>query len=85
MYQYIPTFTSPCVHISVSQLLDAFGHKSNISLVFDYMETDLEVRLSFMFCSYWDGILEVALDTRGNYRDTPFLSRERRHYLGLMG
>jgi len=26
------------------QLLDAFGHKSNISLVFDFMETDLEVR-----------------------------------------
>ncbi|TWW60082.1 Cyclin-dependent kinase 7 [Takifugu flavidus] len=25
------------------QLLDAFGHKSNISLVFDFMETDLEV------------------------------------------
>ncbi|XP_027652477.2 cyclin-dependent kinase 7 isoform X5 [Falco peregrinus] len=24
-------------------LLDAFGHKSNISLVFDFMETDLEV------------------------------------------
>ena len=28
----------------VFQLLDAFGHKSNISLVFDFMETDLEVR-----------------------------------------
>lgn len=25
------------------QLLDVFGHKSNISLVFDFMETDLEV------------------------------------------
>jgi hypothetical protein len=30
------------------QLLDAFGHKSNISLVFDFMETDLEVRLRFL-------------------------------------
>ena len=30
-------------HLS-SQLLDVFGHKSNISLVFDFMETDLEVR-----------------------------------------
>lgn len=29
------------------QLLDAFGHKSNISLVFDYMETDLEVNSRF--------------------------------------
>ena len=30
--------------ISLSfQLLDVFGHKSNISLVFDFMETDLEV------------------------------------------
>lgn len=28
----------------VLQLIDAFGHKSNISLVFDFMETDLEVR-----------------------------------------
>lgn len=31
----------------VFQLLDAFGHKSNISLVFDFMETDLEVRFFF--------------------------------------
>lgn len=31
----------------VLQLIDAFGHKSNISLVFDFMETDLEVRLFF--------------------------------------
>lgn len=29
------------------QLLDAFGHKSNISLVFDFMETDLEVSHAF--------------------------------------
>ncbi|XP_057597800.1 cyclin-dependent kinase 7 isoform X1 [Hippopotamus amphibius kiboko] len=27
----------------LKMLLDAFGHKSNISLVFDFMETDLEV------------------------------------------
>ena len=26
------------------QLLDVFGQKSNVSLVFDFMETDLEVR-----------------------------------------
>lgn len=25
------------------KLLDVFGHKSNVSLVFDFMETDLEV------------------------------------------
>ncbi|XP_028852177.1 cyclin-dependent kinase 7 [Denticeps clupeoides] len=30
-------------HPNIIGLLDAFGHKSNISLVFDYMETDLEV------------------------------------------
>ena len=30
-------------HPNVIGLLDAFGHKSNISLVFDFMETDLEV------------------------------------------
>ncbi|XP_042731205.1 cyclin-dependent kinase 7 isoform X3 [Lagopus leucura] len=30
-------------HLNVIGLLDAFGHKSNISLVFDFMETDLEV------------------------------------------
>lgn len=34
----------------ISQLLDAFGHKSNISLVFDFMETDLEVR---QFLTFW--------------------------------
>ena len=33
-----------CV-IFLSQLLDVFGQKSNVSLVFDFMETDLEVRL----------------------------------------
>ncbi|XP_074425652.1 cyclin-dependent kinase 7 isoform X4 [Larus michahellis] len=30
-------------HTNIIGLLDAFGHKSNISLVFDFMETDLEV------------------------------------------
>ncbi|XP_047935483.2 cyclin-dependent kinase 7 isoform X4 [Anser cygnoides] len=29
-------------HTNIIGLLDAFGHKSNISLVFDFMETDLE-------------------------------------------
>uniref|UniRef100_A0ABI7Y000 Cyclin-dependent kinase 7 n=7 Tax=Carnivora TaxID=33554 RepID=A0ABI7Y000_FELCA len=29
-------------HPNIIGLLDAFGHKSNISLVFDFMETDLE-------------------------------------------
>uniref|UniRef100_A0A4W5KDF8 [RNA-polymerase]-subunit kinase n=1 Tax=Hucho hucho TaxID=62062 RepID=A0A4W5KDF8_9TELE len=41
---YVPTVTSMCVHhVSISQLLDVFGNKLNISLVFDFMETDLEV------------------------------------------
>ncbi|XP_043919653.1 cyclin-dependent kinase 7 isoform X1 [Protopterus annectens] len=30
-------------HPNIIGLLDVFGHKSNISLVFDFMETDLEV------------------------------------------
>ena len=30
------------------KLLDVFGHKSNVSLVFDFMETDLEVKIYFM-------------------------------------
>ena len=30
-------------HPNVIGLLDVFGHKSNISLIFDYMDTDLEV------------------------------------------
>lgn len=30
-------------HENVIGLLDVFGHKSNISLIFDYMDTDLEV------------------------------------------
>ncbi|RMC04441.1 hypothetical protein DUI87_18883 [Hirundo rustica rustica] len=29
--------------VAIKKLIDAFGHKSNISLVFDFMETDLEV------------------------------------------
>nr|XP_035949322.1 cyclin-dependent kinase 7-like isoform X1 [Halichoerus grypus] len=33
--------------VAIKKLLDTFGHKSNISLVFDFMETDLEVRLRF--------------------------------------
>lgn len=30
-------------HPNVIGLLDVFGHKSNVSLVFDYMDTDLEI------------------------------------------
>ena len=30
-------------HQNIIGLLDVFGHKSNISLIFDYMDTDLEV------------------------------------------
>lgn len=30
-------------HPNIIGLLDVFGHKSNISLIFDYMDTDLEV------------------------------------------
>lgn len=30
-------------HENIIGLLDVFGHKSNISLIFDYMDTDLEV------------------------------------------
>ena len=35
--------SSACVRL---QLLDVFGHQSEISLVFDFMDTDLEVGLS---------------------------------------
>lgn len=44
----------------VLQLLDAFGHKSNISLVFDFMETDLEVRL------FKDTFISVFSNVFGN-------------------
>lgn len=30
-------------HENVIGLLDVFGHKSNVSLVFDFMDTDLEI------------------------------------------
>ncbi|KAI1285866.1 Cyclin-dependent kinase 7 [Halotydeus destructor] len=30
-------------HPNIIGLLDAFGHRSNVSLVFDFMETDLEI------------------------------------------
>ena len=31
------------VFLTPFQLLDVFGQKSNVSLVFDFMDTDLEV------------------------------------------
>ena len=33
----------------LSQLLDVFGHNSEISLVFDCMDTDLEVSIIHVF------------------------------------
>lgn len=35
-------------HKNIIGLLDVFGHKSNVSLVFDFMETDLEVLVKDM-------------------------------------
>jgi cyclin-dependent kinase 7 len=38
------------------KLLDVFGHKSNVSLVFDFMETDLEVMeiwFIVLYCCYF--------------------------------
>jgi len=35
------------------QLLDVFGHRSNVSLVFDYMDTDLEVGFYFTYLMPW--------------------------------
>uniref|UniRef100_A0A8C1R0E2 [RNA-polymerase]-subunit kinase n=1 Tax=Cyprinus carpio TaxID=7962 RepID=A0A8C1R0E2_CYPCA len=43
--------------VAIKKLLDAFGHKSNISLVFDFMETDLEVTKDKTF-------IVVPLDVR---------------------
>ena len=34
-----------CTCTLFKQLVDVFGHKSNVSLVFDFMNTDLEVSL----------------------------------------
>ena len=34
-------------HENVINLIDVFGHKSNVSLVMDFMDTDLEVRCHF--------------------------------------
>ena len=34
------------------QLLDVFGHRSNVSLVFDFMDTDLEVDQCFVYVSF---------------------------------
>lgn len=44
-----PDLSINCSCAVCFQLLDAFGHKSNISLVFDFMETDLEVRQFLTF------------------------------------
>ena len=42
-YQVLPKGQKIDVLFFLFQLLDVFGHKSNVSLVFDFMETDLEV------------------------------------------
>jgi len=39
--------------VCMRQLLDVFGHRSNVSLVFDYMDTDLEVGFYFTYLMPW--------------------------------
>lgn len=41
------------------QLLDVFGQKSNVSLVFDFMDTDLEVSLLYSI-HVWFAFLNMA-------------------------
>lgn len=63
----------------VLQLIDAFGHKSNISLVFDFMETDLEVRfLKPLLFQYLKMVCESATLT-GLY--LPILERGDFYYV----
>ena len=45
MLIFAAQFIAEMYVIFCSQLLDVFGQKSNVSLVFDFMETDLEVRV----------------------------------------
>ncbi|XP_061624073.1 cyclin-dependent kinase 7 isoform X4 [Phyllopteryx taeniolatus] len=47
-------------HPNIIGLLDAFGHKSNISLVFDFMETDLEDLKPNNLLLDGDGVLKLA-------------------------
>uniref|UniRef100_A0A7N8X3C3 Cyclin-dependent kinase 7 n=1 Tax=Mastacembelus armatus TaxID=205130 RepID=A0A7N8X3C3_9TELE len=47
-------------HPNIIGLLDAFGHKSNISLVFDYMETDLEDLKPNNLLLDGNGVLKLA-------------------------
>ena len=47
LYIYEVQYKMQSHQIFLLQLLDVFGHKSNISLVFDFMETDLEVKYGF--------------------------------------
>uniref|UniRef100_A0A674P9Z0 Cyclin-dependent kinase 7 n=1 Tax=Takifugu rubripes TaxID=31033 RepID=A0A674P9Z0_TAKRU len=47
-------------HPNIIGLLDAFGHKSNISLVFDFMETDLEDLKPNNLLLDGNGILKLA-------------------------
>ena len=41
------------IYVLHFQLLDVFGHKSNVSLVFDFMDTDLEVCAC---CIWWTNV-----------------------------
>uniref|UniRef100_A0A8C3AW39 Cyclin-dependent kinase 7 n=1 Tax=Cyclopterus lumpus TaxID=8103 RepID=A0A8C3AW39_CYCLU len=47
-------------HSNIIGLLDAFGHKSNISLVFDFMETDLEDLKPNNLLLDGNGVLKLA-------------------------
>uniref|UniRef100_A0A667XQ48 Cyclin-dependent kinase 7 n=1 Tax=Myripristis murdjan TaxID=586833 RepID=A0A667XQ48_9TELE len=47
-------------HPNIIGLLDAFGHKSNISLVFDFMETDLEDLKPNNLLLDGNGVLKLA-------------------------
>ena len=49
----------------VLKLLDVFGHKSNVSLVFDFMETDLEV-LETSVCTFLLMIFMLAYQEAGH-------------------
>ena len=47
--QYKEKSMNPFTINFLPQLLDVFGHNSEISLVFDYMDTDLEVSIIHAF------------------------------------
>ncbi len=61
-------FPSEIHHPNVIELRDVFGHKSNISLVMDFMDTDL-VKIIFLNCLYSKIFFKSTVNDKNNFKN----------------